>query len=123
MPLNLNCTNEQKVRVYLFPKTASGKSSSLDGPPVVTMISGAATAVVGDGNNDDGSPHQNAAGDNAFAKIDFISDDGVGDTTFEISADADLGEGVETIKDVAALHVSHPNAASFGFSEVEVLSK
>lgn len=98
MPLELNCTNEEKVHVKVNPVTAHGKPTGIDGKISAEVQSGTGTAVV----DDDGKGF--------FA----VSGDDPGDTSILISADADVGEGVETISDVVILHVAGAKAANLG---------
>lgn len=96
--LDVNCTNEEKVHVHVAPVTSTGRPSVLDGPIVVAVQSGEGTfAVDGDGKG-------------FFA----ISADTPGDTVYVVSADADVGEGVETISDIVTLHVAGAKAANLG---------
>ena len=100
MPAEITLTNEQKVSVTLAPKTATGKPAPLDGMPTWSIISGESTIEV--------------AGDGLSATI--ISSDTPGDTQILIEADADLGEGVETISDVIAVKVVGAKAQSLGLT-------
>lgn len=100
MPLDLTLTTEQKQHLKLTPKTAAGKDAPLDGAPVWSVISGNGTVVP----DDDGL--------GAF----IVSTDDVDSTPtiFQVSADADLGSGVETISDTITLTSTAPNASSLG---------
>ena len=97
--LEITITNEQKVPVTLNPVTPGGKPIGLDGPPSVTVQSG------------DGAVEMQP--DNSFY---LVSGDNPGDTTYLVSADADLGEGVETISDIIILHVQGAKASSLGLT-------
>ena len=98
MPFAVKITNEQKVNVTLSPKTDSGKPASVDGAPTWSVVSGDSTVV--------------AAADGLSA--DLVSSDTPGDTTFLISADADIGEGVEELQDTITLTVAGANAKNLG---------
>ena len=98
MPFNVKITNEQKVNVTLSPKTDSGKPAAVDGAPAWSVVSGDSTVV--------------AAADGLSA--DLISSDTPGDTTFLIDADADIGEGVESLQDTITLTVAGANAKNLG---------
>ena len=98
MPLALKITNEQKINVALNPVTATGKPAKLDGKPTWSVISGDSTIVVAD----DG------------LSADLVSSDSAGDTQYLVEADADLGEGVQTISDTIALRVDGAQAESLG---------
>lgn len=98
--MELTITNEQKIKLTLIPVTPAGKPTVLDGPPSWSLVSGNSTVE--------------AAEDGLSAFL--ISEDSVGDTSFLVEADADLGEGKETIQEVIVLHVGHARAASLGLS-------
>ena len=98
MPLDIKLTNEQKVNITITPKTDTGKPAKLDGKPTWTVVDGASTVTVAD----DG------------LSADLVSSDDPGDTSFLIEADADLGEGVETIQDTIVLHVLGASAKNLG---------
>ena len=100
MPLDVTITNEQKVKATLAPKTATGKPAPIDGKPTWTVQSGDSTVVVAD----DG------------LSADLISSDTPGDTIFVVEADADIGEGVETLADTIRLTVQGARAANLGLS-------
>ena len=102
MPAEITLTNEQKVKATLAPVTATGKPAQLDpnNKPKWSIISGDSTVEV--------------AEDGLSATI--ISSDTPGDTQILIEADADLGEGVETISDVIAVKVVGAKAQSLGLT-------
>lgn len=90
-------TSEQKVKVTLAPKTATGKPSSLDGAATFEVVSGDVSIE----NIDELSAY-------------IISGDAAGTSVVSVSADADLGEGVVTITDSITVTVSDPLAANLG---------
>jgi hypothetical protein len=98
MSLELKITNEEKINVKLVPVTASNTPAKLDGKPTWVVTSGNSTVVV----SDDG------------LSADLVSEDGVGDTVFTVTADADLGSGVTDISDTVTLTVVDPQAQSLG---------
>lgn len=98
--LDLSVNTEQKVKVTITPLSASGKPAKVDGKPTWTVTSGVGTVQA----SDDGM--------SAF----LVSGDVPGDTIVLIEADADLGEGVETISDTIQLHVQGVNAANLGLT-------
>lgn len=100
--VEVTITNEQKVPVSLSPVTATGKPAKLDpkNPPTWEVQSGDSAVVVG--------------GDGLSAEL--ISSDTPGDTVYLVSADADLGDGVETISDLITLHVEGARAANLGLT-------
>lgn len=107
MPAEITITNEQKVTATLTPKTDTGKPAKLDGVPTWTVASGDSTL--------------NVAADGMSAEL--ISSDTPGDTTVLVEADADLGEGVETISDTILLHVAGARAANLGISVSDPVPK
>ena len=96
--LDLTVSNEQQIEVTIVPVTATGKPAKLDGIPSWTVTSGRGTAEVAED------------GLSAF----LVSSDEPGDTNYLVEADADLGEGVETISDIIQLHVTGANASNLG---------
>lgn len=99
MPLGIACTNEQKVKVTAAPQTTAGNPAAIDGALRVEVVSG------------DGTFTQDEAEPLSFYAV---SGSGLGQTVYKVSADADLGEGVELIEDLVTLDVSGARAASFG---------
>ena len=95
--LELGCTNEEKIKITVNPVTATGKEAPIDGPITVSVQGGEGTYAIVDAKS-----------------FDVVSGDNPGDTSYLISADADIGEGVETIQDIVILHVAGAKAASFG---------
>jgi hypothetical protein len=98
MATEITITREQKVHVKLNPTTAAGNPATLDGAATFSVTSGDST-VEADGD-----------GLGAF----LISGDTVGDSTFNVDADADLGSGVRTISEQIILHVTDAEAANLG---------
>jgi len=90
-------TNEQKLPVTLAPITASGKPATLDGVPTWTVVEGDATLEVAE----DGLSCVLVSGE-------------VGNSVIEVSADADLGEGVRSLTDTIDLAVVSAEASSLG---------
>ena len=97
--LELNCTNEEKIKVTVNPVTRKGKPVPLDGPVSVVIQAGEGTVVMVDD-----------------ASFRVVSGDNPGDTSYLVSADADIGSGVETISDVIILHVAGALAANLGLT-------
>jgi len=97
--VEIGVTNEEKVLVTVSPTTHAGKPAVLDGPVTVAVQSGDGTAT----QVDDKSFYLNS-GENP------------GDTVFVVSADADIGAGVELISEVIVLHVAGAKAANLGIT-------
>ena len=97
MPLELSCTNEEKILITVNPVTAAGKSIPLDGAIMVSITSG------------DGEVE--SVDDNSFF---VVSGDELAPSTFLVEGDADLGEGVVTISDVIVLNVFGAMAKNLG---------
>ncbi len=111
--LELKITNEQKIKVAINPKTLTDKPAEIDGRATFTVISGQAT--IGDALNEDGTINMKGA----F----LISGDEPGDSEILVEADADLGEGVETISDIIKLTVLGARAASLGLTAEAAVAK
>ena len=96
MPLELTLTNEEKIKVTASPVTTTGKPAAVDGVVDFTV----------------------SVGDCSIERIDalsvFIVSGGPGDSTVVVSADADLGSGVQTISDALTIHVTGALAAALG---------
>jgi len=94
----ITITNEEKVQVTLTPTTAAGNPATLDGVPTWTVTEGDATLEVA------------VDGLSAF----LVS--GAADTNskVEVTADADLGEGVVTLTDTIDLAVVAATASVLG---------
>lgn len=105
--LTLKITNEQQITVSVTPKTPAGKPATVEGKPAWTQQSGNASLTIAD--------------DGLSATL--ISADQPGESQFLISADADLGEGVELIQDVITLIVESAKAASLGLTAGEPTPK
>ena len=96
----ITITNEQKVPVTLAPTTAAGNPATLDGTPSWTVLEGDATIEV--------------AADCLSCYL--ISGSAYVNSKIEVSADADLGEGVQTITDVIDLAVVSAQASGLGLT-------
>lgn len=98
--LELNCTNEEQVKVTVRPVTTGGHTIALDGTIMVDVQAGEGTVTV----DPDG--------------VSFwcVSGDDPGDTTYLVTGDADLGAGIETISDIVILHVAGAKAAALGLT-------
>lgn len=96
--MEIRLTDEQKVTVTLTPTTSKGKPVKVDGVPVWTVQSGNSTVV--------------PAADGFSAVV--TSEDQPGVTVINVSADADLGEGVQPITDVLNVTVVDPQASNLG---------
>ncbi len=98
--IEVTITNAQKIKATLAPVTQSGKPAKLDGKPAWSVVDGSGTLVV----SDDG------------LSADLVSGDEPGVTNFLVEADADLGEGVETISSAIVLTVVGEKASSLGIT-------
>lgn len=105
--LEITITNEQKIPVTLNPATGGGKPAPVDGKPNWSVISG--DSVV--------EPAED--GKSAF----LVSSDTPGDTQFLVEADADLGDGVETISSIIKLTVVGAKAANLGLVAGDPVNK
>lgn len=100
MPLNVTSTTEEKIKITLNITTASGKPAQVDGPPSWEIIDGNATVV------------PEADGLSAF----LVSGDDPGTASWKVTADADLGAGVQEISDGGTYSYNHPQAAALGLT-------
>jgi hypothetical protein len=99
MPLDVTMTTEEKVQVTVSPVTATGQPATLDGPVSFTVI----------------------VGDCTIEPIDalsayIVSGSALADSLVQVSADADLGSGVQTVEDAVTVHVHGAMATSLGMS-------
>jgi hypothetical protein len=94
----ITITNEEKVQVTLTPTTAAGNPATLDGTPTWTVTEGDATLEVA------------VDGLSAF----LVSGAADVNSKVEVTADADLGEGVVTLTDTIDLAVVAATASVLG---------
>jgi len=104
--LDLNCTNEEKILVTVTPKTTTGKVAELDGPIVVSVVTGNGSVEMVD--------------DRSFF---VVSGDDPGDTSYLVDGDADLGSGVVDVQDTIVLHVAGALAANLGMTAAAPVAK
>jgi len=98
MPLDLQCTNEEKILVTVNPVTSGGKPASLDGPVRVTPTGTGTVEMVSD------------------VSFFVVSGDDPSATTYLVEGDADLGEGIILLQDSINLNVSSANASNLGLT-------
>jgi hypothetical protein len=111
MPLEVNCTTEEKVTgVTYSPTTLSGNPATLDGPPTVTVASGNGTV-------------EDPGGLPGGTLPDLLSGDSPEDVVFLVEGDGDLGAGVVHVSDTITLHVAGAQAKSLGLSGGSVVPK
>jgi hypothetical protein len=96
--LELNCTNEEKIRISVNPMTSTGKPAQLDGPVTVTPTGEGTVAMIDDRN------------------FFVVSGDNPGDTSYLVEGDADLGAGVVSVQDIVLLHVAGALASNLGMT-------
>lgn len=94
----ITITNEQKVLVTLQPTTAAGNPATVDGAPIWTVTEGDATVEP----TDDGM--------SAY----LVSGSADVNSKIQVVADADLGEGVQSITDTIDLAVVSAQASALG---------
>jgi len=105
--VEVTITNDQKIPVTLAPKTSAGGVAELDDKPGWSVVSGESTVM----ESTDG------------LSAELISSDTPGDTVYLVEADADLGEGVETISETITLHVLGARAENLGVTLGAPVSK
>lgn len=104
MALEVACTNEEKILITINPSTKTGKPAKVDGIPEWSVLSGNATVIAADDGMSAFVVSQDAVDANPTLNI----------TQYKVSADADLGEGVEPIEDTITLHVLGAQASNLG---------
>lgn len=93
-------TNEQKVQVTLAPKTQAGNPAQLEAGSIKwEVLSGDATTEVVDGDE---------------LSIFLVSGAAGVNSQIQVTADADLGEGVVTLTDMVDLAVVQALAGDLG---------
>jgi len=97
--MEIKLTTEQEVDVKLNPTTEAGAEATLDGVPNWTVVSGEAAVTPSD--------------DGLTATIYSSSP---GTSQILVEADADLGDGVETISAVITLTVTGAKAKFLGLT-------
>lgn len=97
--LEVKLTTEQEVDVALTPTTEAGQPAQLDGVPNWSIISG------------DGSV---TPSDDGLSAI--IYSENPGTTQILVEADADLGDGVETVSGIITLTVTGAKAKFLGLT-------
>lgn len=98
MPLQLNISDKEKVKVQLVP------DGEIDGVPVWSVVSGKSTVT------------PDANGLTAYLISEDDAPDGGADTSFEVAADVDLGAGISHLVDQILLHVTEAAATSLGLT-------
>lgn len=96
--LTLDIDITQKIQVALNPRNSSGQPALLDGVPVWRVVSGSATLV---------------PAFNGWAAY-LVAGDVPGDSQILVEADADLGQGVETISGIITLRTFNILSANMG---------
>lgn len=99
----ITITDEQKIKVTVAPKTAAGNDATIDGAVNFSKIEGDATIEPIEG-------EPNSA---------YLVSGAEGNSVIEVSADADLGEGVNTITDRIDLAVVPAAASALGITAGE----
>jgi len=94
----ITITNEEKVSVTLAPTTAAGNAATLDGAPLWAVVAGDATIEVAE----DG------------LSCVLISGEAAINSQIEVTADADLGEGIVALVDTIDLAVVSAEASALG---------
>lgn len=100
--MSLQLNTEQKIKLTIAPKTESGKPASLDGIPVWTSSD---TSVI--------VLEPAADGLSAYC----ITTDAAGVSNVSVSADCDLGAGIETISATEDITVTHVKASNLGLTD------
>lgn len=99
MPLEVEITNEQKIKITARPQTAAGNPAPVDGNVEGNVISGDCTV-------------ESVPGDPL--SIYIVSGENPGDSTVLVEVDADIGEGVVLIQDTVTARVIGAMAVNMG---------
>lgn len=110
MPLDLKSTTEEKVPIRVNPTTTTGKPAKIDGLAVISITAGNATAAPATQAELDADTAAGGSGLVGFV----VSEDTAGQSSYQVSADADLGAGVTTITDGGVYVYNDPQAANLG---------
>lgn len=89
-------TNEEKVAPVIAPKTAAGNPATIDGTFALELVEGDVTFETAE----DGTQ--------------YVVSGAEGTSKVKISADADLGEGVQTIEEIFDVIVVPAGASNLG---------
>lgn len=116
--MDVQSTTEEKVAIRINPTTSTGKPATIDGLATLSILTGGATAVAATQDEIDADTTAGKPGLVGY----LVSEDASGISTWGISADADLGEGIDTISDGGTYTYNHPLASSLGVSS-DVLPK
>lgn len=104
--LEVSCDTESKVRIRVVPKTKSGAPAAIQ--------TGSLSVVT-------------QSGDGTFALEDDVTftvqGTALADSSYLVSGDADLGDGVVTISDTILLHTTGAMAENLGLTQVEVVPR
>lgn len=98
--MNRTISNEEQIAVRLAPVTAGGQPASLDGPATFEVTSGDATVV----------PDADGLGFLAVSGAAGVQ------SVITVTADADLGSGVQTLTDTFVLDVVAASASGLGMT-------
>lgn len=98
MPLTLQISDKEKILVTLAP------DGPVDGVPMWSVLSGNSTV----------EPDTN--GMSAYLVSMDDAPTGGDDTTYEVTADVDMGTGVVHLTDQITLHVTEAQATTLGLS-------
>jgi hypothetical protein len=110
MALDIISTTEEKVPIFVNPKTAKGKPAPIDGLAVLSIVSGGATTAAA---TEQEIADSNAAGLPGLVGF-VISEDVPGTSAWQVTADTDLGAGITTIVDGSTYVYNDPQASNLG---------
>lgn len=107
----IKSTTEEKVPIYVSPKTTSGKDAKIDGRAQLAIVSGNATVT--NATQEEADADEQASGRKGLVGY-IVSEDTPGTSVWKVTADTDLGEGVTTIEDGGDYTYGDPQAANLG---------
>lgn len=113
--IEVTCSDVQKDRLQVKPTSGGVASKIQAGSLVVTPVAGGLAV----------NPIATVESDDTFTvQADLPADGSVTvDQDFEVSGDADVGAGVETIKDIVRLHVNAAKADALGVSDLGAVAR
>lgn len=117
--LNLESTTEEKVPVSINPTTKAGNPSKIDGKATVTVSSGGATFL--EATEEEVTTYETGGFPGLIGFV--VSEDTGGSSVFDVSADADLGEGITSVADSINYVYNDPQAQNLGLSSGAPVAK
>lgn len=116
--LEVTASETEKARIKVVPVDANGKPSKIQ--------AGSLTVVPATTTGNAANPVVTMESDDTFTVQADLSPEGASAnsfTEFDVTGDADVGEGVEPLTDRIKLNVSSSKATNLGLTSVEVVPR